>query len=53
MALSKEGLIQELKHEIHSPLVAIRNALYLAASLRKRCAIWLLLALRFPALPQS
>ena len=31
MALSKEGLIQELKHEIHSPLAAIRNALYLAA----------------------
>ncbi|MGB8128796.1 MAG: hypothetical protein WCG81_03305 [Candidatus Angelobacter sp.] len=31
MALSKKGLIQELKHEIHSPLAAIRNALYLAA----------------------
>jgi nitrogen-specific signal transduction histidine kinase len=31
MALSNEGLIQELKHEIHSPLAAIRNALYLAA----------------------
>jgi nitrogen-specific signal transduction histidine kinase len=31
MTLSKEGLIQELKHEIHSPLAAIRNALYLAA----------------------
>jgi nitrogen-specific signal transduction histidine kinase len=31
MALSKEGLIQELKHQIHSPLAAIRNALYLAA----------------------
>ncbi|HKR96293.1 MAG TPA: hypothetical protein VJW55_13055, partial [Candidatus Angelobacter sp.] len=30
MALSKEGLIQELKHEIYSPLAAIRNALYLA-----------------------
>lgn len=30
MAMSKEGLIQELKHEIHSPLAAIRNALYLA-----------------------
>ena len=30
MALSKQGLIQELKHEIHSPLAAIRNALYLA-----------------------
>ena len=30
MALSKESLIQELKHEIHSPLAAIRNALYLA-----------------------
>jgi two-component sensor histidine kinase len=31
MALSKEGLIQELKHQIHSPLAAIRNALYLTA----------------------
>jgi nitrogen-specific signal transduction histidine kinase len=31
MALTKEGLIQELKHEIHSPLAAIRNALYLTA----------------------
>jgi nitrogen-specific signal transduction histidine kinase len=31
MVLSKEGLIQELKHQIHSPLAAIRNALYLAA----------------------
>jgi nitrogen-specific signal transduction histidine kinase len=31
MALSREGLIQELKHQIHSPLAAIRNALYLAA----------------------
>jgi nitrogen-specific signal transduction histidine kinase len=31
MAMSKESLIQELKHEIHSPLAAIRNALYLAA----------------------
>jgi nitrogen-specific signal transduction histidine kinase len=31
MALTIEGLIQELKHEIHSPLAAIRNALYLAA----------------------
>lgn len=31
MSLSNEGLIQELKHEIHSPLAAIRNALYLAA----------------------
>ena len=31
MALTKEKLIQELKHEIHSPLAAIRNALYLAA----------------------
>ena len=30
MALSKDGLIQELRHEIHSPLAAIRNALYLA-----------------------
>lgn len=32
MALSKEGLIQELKHQIHSPLAAIRNALYLATA---------------------
>jgi nitrogen-specific signal transduction histidine kinase len=31
MALSNEGLIQELKHQIHSPLAAIRNALYLTA----------------------
>jgi nitrogen-specific signal transduction histidine kinase len=31
MALTKEALIQELKHEIHSPLAAIRNALYLTA----------------------
>ena len=31
MALTKKGLIQELKHEIHSPLAAISNALYLAA----------------------
>jgi hypothetical protein len=31
MALSKKELIQELKHEIYSPLAAIRNALYLAA----------------------
>jgi nitrogen-specific signal transduction histidine kinase len=31
MALSKDELIQELKHEIHSPLAAIRNAVYLAA----------------------
>lgn len=30
MGLTKEVLIQELKHEIHSPLAAIRNALYLA-----------------------
>ena len=32
MALSKEGLIQELKHEIHSPLAALRNAIYLAGA---------------------
>lgn len=32
MALTKEGLIQELKHQIHSPLAAIRNALYLAGT---------------------
>ena len=31
MALSKEGLLQELKHQIHSPLAAVRNALYLTA----------------------
>jgi nitrogen-specific signal transduction histidine kinase len=31
MELSKQELIQELKHEIHSPLAAIRNALYLAS----------------------
>ncbi|MGZ4872448.1 MAG: histidine kinase dimerization/phospho-acceptor domain-containing protein [Candidatus Angelobacter sp.] len=31
MALSKEELIQELKHQIHSPLAAIRNALHLVA----------------------
>ena len=31
MALSKEGLIQELRHQIHSPLAAVRNALYLTA----------------------
>lgn len=31
MALSKESLIQELRHQIHSPLAAIRNALYLTA----------------------
>src|SRR6266853_7059178 len=32
MALSHQEVIQELRHEIHSPLAAIRNALYLAAS---------------------
>ncbi|HEV7675842.1 MAG: hypothetical protein JWM83_2610 [Candidatus Angelobacter sp.] len=32
MALSKQEVIQELRHEIHSPLAAIRNALYLAAA---------------------
>ena len=31
MALTKQELIQELQHEIYSPLAAIRNALYLAA----------------------
>ena len=31
MALRKDELIGELKHEINSPLAAIRNALYLAA----------------------
>ena len=32
MALRKDELIGELKHEINSPLAAIRNALYLAAA---------------------
>lgn len=32
MALTKLELIGELKHEINSPLAAIRNALYLAAA---------------------
>ncbi|MCU1218849.1 MAG: hypothetical protein JWN42_46 [Candidatus Angelobacter sp.] len=32
MALSNQEVIQELRHEIHSPLAAIRNALYLAAA---------------------
>ncbi|HET9284153.1 MAG TPA: histidine kinase dimerization/phospho-acceptor domain-containing protein [Candidatus Angelobacter sp.] len=31
MALTKKELIRELKHQINSPLAAIRNALYLAA----------------------
>jgi nitrogen-specific signal transduction histidine kinase len=31
MAQTRKQLIQELKHEIHSPLAAIRNALYLAS----------------------
>jgi len=31
MAITKSELIGELKHEINSPLAAIRNALYLAA----------------------
>ena len=31
MAQSKQELVRELNHEIHSPLAAIRNALYLAA----------------------
>jgi nitrogen-specific signal transduction histidine kinase len=31
MAQTKQELVQELNHEIHSPLAAIRNALYLAA----------------------
>jgi hypothetical protein len=29
MAFGKKELIRELKHEINSPLAAIRNALYL------------------------
>ncbi len=32
MALTKLELIGELKHEINSPLAAIRNALYLAGT---------------------
>jgi signal transduction histidine kinase len=32
MALTKRQLIGELKHEINSPLAAIRNALFLAAT---------------------
>jgi nitrogen-specific signal transduction histidine kinase len=31
MAQTKRDLVRELNHEIHSPLAAIRNALYLAA----------------------
>ena len=31
MAQPKQQLVRELNHEIHSPLAAIRNALYLAA----------------------
>ena len=31
MAQTKQELVRELNHEIHSPLAAIRNALYLAA----------------------
>jgi nitrogen-specific signal transduction histidine kinase len=31
MALTRQELIGKLKHEINSPLAAIRNALYLAA----------------------
>jgi nitrogen-specific signal transduction histidine kinase len=31
MALTRQELIGELKHEINSPLAAIRNALYLAS----------------------
>ncbi|HEY1528082.1 MAG TPA: histidine kinase dimerization/phospho-acceptor domain-containing protein [Candidatus Angelobacter sp.] len=31
MALTNRELVQELQHEINSPLAAIRNALYLAA----------------------
>ena len=31
MGSSKKELIRELKHQINSPLAAIRNALYLAA----------------------
>jgi nitrogen-specific signal transduction histidine kinase len=31
MPLSNQQVIQELRHEIHSPLAAIRNALFLVA----------------------
>jgi nitrogen-specific signal transduction histidine kinase len=31
MAISKKELIRELKHQINSPLAAIRNAIYLTA----------------------
>jgi nitrogen-specific signal transduction histidine kinase len=31
MFATKKELIREVKHQIHSPLAAIRNALYLAA----------------------
>lgn len=31
MAQTKQQLVRELNHEIHSPLAAIRNALYLVA----------------------
>jgi len=32
MASTKKELILELKHQIHSPLAAIRNALYLTSA---------------------
>lgn len=32
MAQTKQQLVRELNHEIHSPLAAIRNAVYLAAA---------------------
>ena len=56
MALNKEGLIQELKHQIHSPLAAVRNALILQVFeliIRKRCATWRLLKLRSRGSPPS
>ena len=31
MALSTKELVRELKHQIHSPLAAIRNAIYLTS----------------------
>lgn len=31
MSVSKKEMIRELKHQINSPLAAIRNALYLTA----------------------
>ena len=54
MALTKKELIRELKHQINSPLAAIRNALYLAAvvpMILKLSAISNWLMMRSPASP--